>query len=138
MNLKEMIGERHMCNYEARAQLIQNPERVKAMTRCVAPVPLPSASLPHRLVAGLTAVVAGGQVAHRGDREAAALAGVRVLPVAVVPQALEKAADDLLVVADVVGVLGDVVAVPGGARRRQLSETPRYFAYRYPWFYVFI
>lgn len=69
---------------------------------------------PYRLLVGLVAVVAGGQVAHRADGEPAALSGIGVLLVAVVTQALEEAADDVLVVADVVGVLGDVVAIPGG------------------------
>lgn len=66
----------------------------------------------HGLVAGLVAVIAGGQVSHSGDGEAAALGGVRVPPAAVVAQALEQAADHLLVVADEVGVFADVVAVP--------------------------
>lgn len=65
------------------------------------------------LVVGLVAVVAGGQVSHRRDGEAAALTGVRVLLAAVVAQALEQAADHVLVVADEVGVLAEVVAVPG-------------------------
>lgn len=54
----------------------------------------------YSLVTGLAVVVAGGQVPHSGDGEAAAFGGVRVLLAAVAAQALEQAADHFLVVAD--------------------------------------
>lgn len=44
----------------------------------------------------------------------AALFGIRALLAVVVAQALKQAVDDVLVVADEIGVLADVVAVSGG------------------------
>lgn len=66
------------------------------------------------LVIGLVAVIASGQVPYGRDGEAAALFGIRVLLAVVVAQPLKQAADDLLVVADEIGVLADVVAISGG------------------------
>lgn len=66
----------------------------------------------YSLVIGLVAVVAGGQVSHSRDGEATTFGGIRVLLAAVVAQALEQTADHVLVVADEVRVLSDVVAIP--------------------------
>lgn len=81
-------------------------------------------ALTYRLVVGLVAVVAGGQVSDGRDGEAAALFGIRVLLAFVVAQALKQAADDVLVVADEIGVLADVVAVSGGrAGKKKKNQT---------------
>lgn len=66
----------------------------------------------YSLVIGLVAVVACGQVSHSRDGEAATFSGIRALLAAVVSQALEQAADHILVMADEIGVLADVVAIP--------------------------
>lgn len=74
----------------------------------------------YRFVIGLVAVVASGQVSYGGDTETAAHLGIRPLLAVVVAQALKQAADDRLVVADEIGVLADVVAVPGDERERRV------------------
>lgn len=67
---------------------------------------------PYSLFIGSVAVVPGGQVSYSRNGEATTLGGIRVLLTTVVAQPLEQAADHILVVADEVGVLADVVAVP--------------------------
>lgn len=75
------------------------------------------------LVIGLVAVIAGGQVSNGWDGEAAALFGIRALLAVVVAQALKQAADDVLVVADEIGVLTDVVAVSDGEVEKKRNES---------------
>lgn len=70
----------------------------------------------HGFEIGLVAVVARGEVTDGGDAEALALFRVRVVAV-VVPQVLKQLPDGVLVMADKVRVLGDVIAVPADVRR---------------------
>lgn len=66
----------------------------------------------YSLVIRLVAVVAGGQVSYSRDGEATAFSGIWVLLATVITQALKQAADHVLVMADEIGVLTDVVAIP--------------------------
>lgn len=80
----------------------------------------------YRLVIRLVAVVASGQVSYGWDSEAAALFRIRVLAI-VVAQALKQAADHILVVADEIGVLADVVAVSGGEAEKKIKNTKSFW-----------
>lgn len=75
----------------------------------------------HRFEVGPVAVVTRGEVADGGDAEAPALFRVGVLAV-VVPQTLEQPPDGVLLVADEVGVLGEVIAVPADAPTETCSQ----------------
>lgn len=57
------------------------------------------------------AVIAGREVSHCCDGKAPALFRVRILPV-VVPKTLKQPLYGVLVVADKVGILGNVVTIP--------------------------
>lgn len=67
---------------------------------------------PYSLVIRLVAVVASGQVSYSRDGETPTFGWVRVLLATVVAKALEQTADHILVMADEVRVLTNVVAVP--------------------------
>lgn len=69
---------------------------------------------PHSFVVRLVAIVASGQVSDSGDAEVTTFGGIRVFLATVVTKTLKQAADHILVVADKVGVLADVVAIPDG------------------------
>lgn len=69
------------------------------------------AGVAHGFEVGLVAVVACREVTDGGDGEALALFRIRVLAI-VVPQTLKQLPDGVLVVADEIRVLGEVVAVP--------------------------
>lgn len=72
----------------------------------------------HSLVVGLVVIISSRQVPDGRDGEASTFCRVRILLVAIVTQALKQAADDFLIVADEIGILADVVAVPGDNRRK--------------------
>lgn len=65
--------------------------------------------------------MAGGQVSYSCDREATTLFGIRALLAIIVTQAFEQAADYFLVMADEIGVLTDVVAIPGGEAKKETA-----------------
>lgn len=73
----------------------------------------------YSLVARLVAVVASGQVPYSRNSEAATFSGIRVFLATVGAQALKQAADHILVMADEIGVLTDVVAVPDNEEERE-------------------
>lgn len=77
----------------------------------------------HGFEIGLVAVVARSEVADGADGEALALFRVCVLAT-VVPQTLKQLPDGVLVVADEVRVLGDVVAVPACTQRMCIQDSP--------------
>lgn len=65
--------------------------------------------------------MAGGQVTYSCDREATTLFGIRALLVIIVTQALKQAAYYFLVMADEIGVLTDVVAIPGDEAKKETA-----------------
>lgn len=70
----------------------------------------------YRLLVGPAAVIARGEVAHVGHGKPPAGFGVGAVLLEVT-ETLEKFLDGALVVADEVGVAGDVMSVPGGGRQ---------------------
>lgn len=71
----------------------------------------------HSFEIRLVAVVACSEVTDGGNGEALALFRVSVLTI-VVPQTLKQLSDGVLVVADKVGVLGNVIAIPAHKTNR--------------------
>lgn len=79
----------------------------------------------YSLVIGLVAVKASGQVSYSSDRESTTFRWIRVLLATVGAQALKQAADHSLVMADKIGVLTNVVAIPANEEKRQ-SQSLRF------------
>lgn len=70
-----------------------------------------SSVFPYSFVIRLVAVVASSQISNSRDGEATTFGGIRVFLATVVAKALEQAADYILVIADEVGILTDVVSI---------------------------
>lgn len=83
------------------------------------------------LVVRLVAVMASGQVSYSCDREATTLFGIQALLAIIVTQALEQAVDYFLVMADEIGVLTDVVAIPGDEAKKETAWVSVCVSYQY-------